>query len=225
MANDQCFSVPPWLRGHFCLAIVSVCALSVTGCSNSATSSTETETRNAKTDNTTVLESPYKQPVEVVPEEAQTVASGKGSTYHDPETGQIARLALSCNLPDCPGKGDDGKPYVFCRVSSGKEFDRTSPGEEPSTGNITTTQGKWPVATERHGAPFCPACDRNVGVHHYEPPQALERRELLEEELRAARAARRAAKQAGEPMPTDHRTPAAIMQDLSNLPKLYLLLE
>ncbi len=71
----------------------------------------------------------------------------------------------------------------------------------------------------------CPACGSSNAVRPYEPPQAFARRELLEEELRAARAARRAAKQAGQPMPTDHRTPAAIMQDLSNLPKLYLLPE
>ena len=205
--------------GNLCLAIVLVCDLSVIGCSNSATSSTETETPNS-----TVLDSLY-EPVEVVPEEAQTVASGKGPTYHDPETKQIARLALSCNLLDCPGKGDDGKPSLFCRVSSDKGHELTRPGEEPSTGGVTATRGRWPVAPERDGAPLCPACGRSAGVHHYEPPQALARRELLEEELRAARAARRVAKQAGQAMPTDHRTPAAIMLDLSNLPKLYLLLE
>ena len=113
--------------------------------------------------------------------------------------------ALSCSLPDCPGKGEDGQPYLFCRASSG------------SHGKSSEARGDSTVN--------CPACGRGEGVRHYEPPQALVRRELLEEELRAARAARRAAKQAGQPMPTDHRTPAAIMQDLSNLPKLYLLPE
>ena len=81
------------------------------------------------------------------------------------------------------------------------------------------------MAVKRNGVLICPACGRSEGIRHYEPPESLERRKLLEEELSAARAARRAAKEAGEPMPSDHRTPAAIMQDLSNVPKVYLLPE
>lgn len=125
-----------------------------------------------------------------------------------PTSGQPEMRALSCRMSDCPGKGEDGQPYLFYRVSPGRE-----------------SHSRWPVATRRGGTLVCPACGRNDGIHHYDPPQAVERRKLLEKELRDSRAARRAAKQAGESMPTDHRTPAVIMQDLSNLPKVYLLQE
>lgn len=172
------------------LAVVSVVAVSVAGCSAPAPAGPSI------TENDALLTRGALPEVEVELRDGQATI------------GQPEMRALSCRLSDCPGKGEDGRPYLFCRTSP----DRKS-------------QSMWPVAIKRDGTLICPACGRNEGIHHYDPPQAVERRELLEKELRGARAARRAAMQTDEPIPTDHRTPAVIMQELTNLPKVYLLPE
>jgi hypothetical protein len=69
----------------------------------------------------------------------------------------------------------------------------------------------------------CPACRQSKWVEAYEPPEIAERRKMLKTELDATRVARREAKRNGTPLPAGLRTPTQIMQDLSALPKVYLL--
>ena len=194
-AFPPCSSVTPCQRGGLLLAIVSVVALSGAGCSTSAPADPSNPSNPSNPLNPSTTENVSQSRAGALPAVEIELRDGQATRR------QQGMRALICSLPDCPGQGEDGQPYLFCRAS---------------------THGKWPTAGSSSPV-VCPACGRDEGVRNYEPPQVRERRELLEEELRSTRAARRAAKQAGQPMPTDHRTPATLMQDLSNLPKLYPL--
>jgi hypothetical protein len=130
----------------------------------------------------------------------------------DPRTGQVTWRAMVCDNPDCSGRRD-GQPHVF-----------THPVDEPPL----TTEGQidhaaWDRMAIAHFYSLkCPACGERKRIHHYDPPQVAERRQLLLDQLDAARAARREARRSGQPVPTGVRSPSDIMRDLDALPKLFL---
>jgi hypothetical protein len=136
----------------------------------------------------------------------------QGAAYFDPQSQQVTWPAYTCMNAKCKGQGKDGRPYLFVR--------KLPDVSVAADGRIEL----GPKASQKLlSAPTCPACNSNGWTGAYEPPEVAERRALLEAELAESRAARQKAKRIGTAMPTDHRTPVVIMQDLSTLPKLYLL--
>ena len=130
----------------------------------------------------------------------------------DPRTGNVAWRAMVCDNPNCSGRLD-GKPHVF-----------THPVDDPPlTADGRINHGAWDRMSIAHFYSLkCPACGDNKQLHEYDPPQVAERRQLLLDQLAAARAARRKIRHSGQPLPTGIRSPSDIMRDLSSLPKLFI---
>jgi hypothetical protein len=115
--------------------------------------------------------------------------------------GQLAVPAMTCSNPRCTGEGPDGGPFlVYYRMPDIKFR---------SDGTMYRIDIEPPAAR-------CPACGQ-VSLLEYKLPEAVTRRAELLDELKAARAARWQGKGNSD------RTPSSIMQDLSELPRLYLL--
>ena len=131
----------------------------------------------------------------------------------DPRTGNVAWRAMVCDNPDCSGRRD-GKPHVF-----------TQPVDDPPlTVDGRIDHGAWDRMAIAHFYSLkCPACGDNKRIREYDPPPVAERRQLLLDQLAAARAARRKIRRSGQPLPTGIRSPSDIMRDLSALPKLFLV--
>jgi hypothetical protein len=140
-------------------------------------------------------------------------AEDQGAAYFDAHSRQVAWPAYTCLNAKCNGAGKDGRPYLFVRQISGIKV--TAGGQMELS----------PQADQQVLAPVvCPSCGSSEWTGAYEPPEVAARRELLEAELAASRAARQQAKDSGVALPVDaHRAPMAIMRDLAQLPKLYLL--
>ena len=79
------------------------------------------------------------------------------------------------------------------------------------------------IVVEDVPAGVCPQCGEKKRIRPYDPPQVAERRQLLLDQLAAARAARRAARRSGQPLPVGVRSPNDIMRDLDALPQLFLV--
>ncbi|MCG8587102.1 MAG: hypothetical protein MI757_20545 [Pirellulales bacterium] len=143
---------------------------------------------------------------EVAPNEDQ------GAAYFDAASGKVTWPAYTCMNAKCNAQGKDGRPFLFVRKLRDIKVE--------SDGGVTI----GPAGGRKLlSAPKCPACNSNEWAGAYEPPEVAERRVLLEAELAASRAARREAKNSGTTLSPSHRTPMAIMYDLSALPKLYLV--
>ncbi|MCG8584165.1 MAG: hypothetical protein MI757_05585, partial [Pirellulales bacterium] len=124
------------------------------------------------------LELSYVAPNEVVAAEEQ------GGAYVDPASGKMTWRAFTCRNPSCPGQGRDGRPFRFAPQLVGAVIG--------ANGRVT-----FPQATieQRHRMehPECPACGLSDHTGRFDPPEVVERREALLNELTAARQARREA--------------------------------
>ncbi|MCG8586368.1 MAG: hypothetical protein MI757_16795 [Pirellulales bacterium] len=142
---------------------------------------------------------------EIAPREDQ------GAYYVEPQSNALTWSAFTCMNAACTGRGGEGRPFLFVR-----KIDGIAVGAD---GRVELSPQ---ASRELLTAPACPACGSNEWTGAYEPPEVAQRRILLEAELAAAR---REAKRAGGTPSADFRTPMEIMQELSKLPKLYLVPE
>jgi hypothetical protein len=123
---------------------------------------------------------------------------------YDQATGRWTWPAFQCRNPAC--KAQTGKPLLFaCEIPGVTLGDDGNPVFPPDTAT---------------GGATCPRCrQQNVYVHTL--PEVAARRAELEAELAASRAAR----QQGTAASGQHRPPQEIMDEISALPKLYLVEE
>lgn len=128
--------------------------------------------------------------------------------YVQPSTGKIAWQGLTCTNPDCSGTGHDGGPFVFPDVIADLRVNR---------------QGDVTEGLDNLESPRCRVCGRSDTLERYSPPDVVRRRAKLQIELAEVRRKRGAARQNGEPLPTDLRSPTVIMEQISNLPALYFV--
>ena len=148
--------------------------------------------------------------VTLVAKPGQVIANGLVEGPVDPETGRRGSPALRCIMPDCPGKGRDGDPFLFVYLPV-----------DPAP--ASAAEIVWPRAAKPGEQVVCPACGRPEGVGPYIPPEVQQRIAELQEELSHSRLARAAARRAGLPQPSDHRTPKTIMEEQASLPRVYLI--
>lgn len=129
----------------------------------------------------------------------------------DPATGQIAWRAMTCYNPDCPGRGKGGGPLLFVR-----------PNKTMSIG----PEGKIVISGEQDIAEpdkcVCPACGSGGFVAAYDPPESFVRNRQLDDEMRTIARAYHEAEASGQPIGVAGRTPAEVMTEKAELPKLYL---
>lgn len=134
-----------------------------------------------------------------------------GAAAHvDPASGKISWPAVACTLEDCSGRGVDGETLVFPFKVAGAAVS--------ANGQIA-----WPEARLNRGLAVCPACGRSHGVGSYVPPIVEQRRAQLAAELRASRAAFKAARREGHSPPVNQRSPQDILDEIAQLPRLYLV--
>ncbi|MCG8587639.1 MAG: hypothetical protein MI757_23285, partial [Pirellulales bacterium] len=134
-----------------------------------------------------------------------------GDVHYEKERESFVWPARTCTNPDCSGVRS-GKPVVFAHPLPGVTLDADGRPVLP----------RWSDEENRAHLPRCPLCNETRFVVKYDSPEVAERRRVLLAELAATRRARIEAKQSGQPLPASIRTPNAIMQDLANLPMLYL---
>ena len=136
-----------------------------------------------------------------------------GNVQIDAATGKFLLTAYHCTNPNCVAEGKNGRPLLFTRRVPGMRV-----GEDG--------RADWKEADDDYlmanPLPKCPACGQMRGVEVYLPPESQARRDQLLAELADARAQRRAARQAGEPLNGIDRNPMKIMSEIASLPKLYL---
>ena len=143
-------------------------------------------------------------------DEGQVVARHSGAAHVDPASGKISWPAVACTLDDCSGRGPNGEVFVFPFKIVGATVD--------ANGQIA-----WPQTSRNHGVVRCPTCGRSDGVGHYDPPAVEHRKAELAEELALSRATFKAARRSDQPSPTDHRPPKEILDEIANLPRIFLL--
>lgn len=212
------------------LGVVAVCALAGGCCRASRKSPEELRTEMAtqeafspefETNRVELLESldeiRIRDGVEgykVVPtEEAKEAHKGSPTAFVDPNTGKVAWRALGCFNPRCPGRPNGGIVIVARPVS-----------------NIGVGQGgalhMGPANPEDLNKPFpCPVCGSESYWQAYDPPETIRRRQELQRELNATYAAYNAASKRKQPMPRDVRPPNKILEEIDNLPKIFLVPE
>lgn len=157
-------------------------------------------------------------PVYVIgrPAEQQAGARQLAANVSPGSKAKLALQALTCVLEDCPGKGPPGKPFLFHRVYPRVHLDDA--GQIVWQKDAGPDTAKWIQGEE---VP-CPACSRYQGVRPYLPPEVVRRQEELAEELRVSRAVARARRK-GQPASGEHRSPKEIMEEISQLPQVYLI--
>jgi len=141
--------------------------------------------------------------------------TSKTSATVDPETGKIAWRAWTCYNPDCAGRGKGGGPLIFGKIWENARVD--------STGQVVYDRVE--IRNEDANKPpiVCPSCGKVEFLSSYCSPQIELRRRQLEQELRDVRAARDQARAAKKPKPDNLRSPAEILQEIAELPKLFLI--
>jgi hypothetical protein len=127
---------------------------------------------------------------------------------YDQASGRWTWRAFQCRNPAC--RAQTGKPLLFARVIPGVTLrDNGYP--------------RFPIDAAMGGA-TCPRCNQtNVYIHTL--PEVAARRAELETELAASRAARQRAREQRTAPSGDHRPPMQIMDEMTALPKLYLVPE
>lgn len=126
--------------------------------------------------------------------------------------GKLATRALTCANRNCPGVRESGdRPFLF--VGRYKNV-RQGPDGEPI----------WPKPDSAVPTP-CPACGLEDTVFPYVPLETQRRMEQLRAELTASRQARDEARKARIPPPPTIRTPAEIMDEMQNLPLVFIIQE
>jgi hypothetical protein len=161
---------------------------------------------------------------------AEAVGSGQSVKYRqahlpgpplfarvDPQSGKIAWRALACLRPGCGVDASRQEPRLFANVIEGVTISPDQLVRVPES--KTGAPLDLPVST-------CPVCGASgTVIVPYEAPERVRRRQELEAELGRVRGIRSAAERSGQPPPTDVRTPARIMQEMSDLPQVYLIVE
>ena len=210
--------------GGFCAFAILICAACSCSERGDATSVMPVNTRDADTrtsawvavtDDGREVEVKPLEPLHMQPpsEHEYFVDEDPGAGFCvDPQTGEVAWRALVCRNPDCSGR-QDGKPHVFAHSAT----------KAPLTADGGIDHLAWDRMASAHASSVvCPACGQKKGIAEYDPPDVAVRRQLLLDQLAAARAERRRARRSSKPLSTSVRSPADIMRDLSALPKLFL---
>lgn len=125
----------------------------------------------------------------------------RGNAIREPESGRYAWPAMMCRNPDCSGQRHASGVFLFV-----VRLDRKTGVEITESGRVVGYDSR----------PTCPSCG-SQDVSRYRLPGMDAKVAELRDELRASYTALDAGSGDG------HRTPAAIMQDLTNLPQLYLI--
>ena len=160
-------------------------------------------------------ERPQGQPVPVVitPTEGQVIVQNAGSAHVDEASGKLSWPAMMCTLADCPSRKSSGEPCIFPYKLDGTTID--------ADGAIVWPEMGGPYDPEKWAQ--CPVCGRRDGVRPYEAPEVVDRRAELAEELALSRVAHKLARKQGQPTPANHRTPQAIMDEIGDLPQVFLI--
>ena len=149
------------------------------------------------------------EPLQLDLAEGQVAAAARGFAHLDPQSGAICWPAVMCTLEDCPGRGPNGEPRIYPFAIDGATVN--------ANGNVVWTED----ALSRRDA-RCPACGRDEGFAHYVPAVVEQRHADLVRELGEARAALKAARRQGLAFPSQLRTPQEILDDLAQLPRIFL---
>lgn len=106
--------------------------------------------------------------------------------------GKIYWDAYQCNNPDCPGRGEDGKPYVFPHVIpfQKKRLEEGKPPElTPEEMREMEESGDMMMMEEMMFAePFCPLCDRaRLDPYNVQPYDTPEGKKMKQEVMKRYR--------------------------------------
>ncbi len=134
---------------------------------------------------------------------------GAQSAYVDPESGKVAWRALGCFNPACAGR-PNGSMVIVARPFS---HIQVSPSGDLIIGTPNMAELEKPFP--------CPVCSSQQYWRSYDPPESVLRRQELEAELAAAYAAYNS----GGRRAVGGRPPNEILEDIANLPKLFLIPE
>jgi hypothetical protein len=132
----------------------------------------------------------------------------RSMAHYDQATGRWTWQAFECRNPACSAQ--TGRPLLFAHMIAG-----VTVGENGKT--------VFPKDAAMDGA-TCPRCNQtNVYIHTL--PEVAARRAELEAELAASRAAHQRAREQRTAPSGDYRPPQQIMDEMTALPKLYLVQE
>jgi hypothetical protein len=137
------------------------------------------------------------------------VAANRAEVFVDEQTGRQAWPALTCNDPACPHNAARDGPLVFVYPVPATGVDED--------GNLVVPDSV-PLSRRR---PRCPECGKSEHVSDYVLPETARRRDRLDAEIEAARAALR--RSGGKKMPEGVRSPIEILRERAQLPELYLI--